>query len=1382
MPFRRTKPLMPAAIGTGATSSPEQMRLFALVVGVALSSLSASARATPLQGNLISLSRADAIHERWQGNSDGLPDSNVEALIQDRRGYLWLGTPHGVFRFDGRNFRHVAADAQINGVYALCEDLDGAIWVGTYSSGLFRLTPDGGWTSYADVPGLSALESRQLLIDRVGRLWIGTDFGLWLRDANGFREVGLSAKPVHDMALAPDGRMWIASDRLYVSDGAVGVEPSLIDLGLGETFVAPRSLAWSVDGLQLWVGGLHGLARLEATESGGKLQVSRVYSAADGLGSDTTVRICLDSSGRPWVATANSGIATRIGGDRFQASTLTEGLSDDVVHALLLDREDSLWVATEGGLDRFRPRSVATLAKAEGLRDRQVWGVIDDGRGGVLTLTHASGVARIDRSQPQPRFEYVEALQAHASGAWAGLRRRDGSVWVGLDTCELYEWGVDGTWRQLQDVVPPLAPLSGFCEDVRGNTWFSAQGMVGMWDGRKARQYPLEAGEGPTSLWSVLSDSSGEVFVAGRHLYRKVGEQFVVDWTPPANSQGLFSLAEHDGGLWIGLIQQGLCVRRNGNVRQFVGANMPSGDIYGIVPDHSGMLWLPSSSGLWRVDPKELLALADASTGPTISGASRVRHFDRLDGLDSLEFNGGGQSSGICTSDGRLWFANSAGVVVVDPARLSTNSVMPAVTIDQAIHDGLPLSLTDTQRHPVGAGRLEVQYSASSLLLPARVRFEYRLEGVDQDWIDAGDRRAAFYTDLRGGDYRFRVRAYNEDGVASETEAGWRFSLAPRFTSQPIFFVLSALGVAGLLFTIHRMRMRSLLAREQELARVVDQRTVELRAQVAERERAERALSLANDRLEARVHERTREITQVSERLQRENSERLLAETAKLDGELRLFAIVDQLPGLIWTTDPDLRVDSLQGGLLHTQGRAPLTKRSLAIGVFEQEAPERPVTQAHRRALAGTASSFEVTLYERSLRCSVRALRNAAGQTTGTIGVALDVTEERRLESQLAQAQKLDSLGRLAGGVAHDLNNLLTVILCHAESVEVSTKEERTRNETRQVRAASERAAELTSQLLAFARRQVVEPRVLALGEMLLGMENLLRRVINESIEFSIELAHDLGNVHADRSQLEQVLLNLVVNARDALPKGGSLRITARNRDFRSDPGNRPAVLAAFEYLELAVTDTGIGMSESVRARIFEPFFTTKAAGQGTGLGLSTCYGIVQQCGGYIEVESRLGHGTTFRVLLPRSKARADDVLSNKALQPLPRGNETLLLVEDEAEVRAVASAMLGALGYQLLEATDGLHALEVAQAHTGPIDMLVSDLVMPRMGGAELATRLILQRPNLKVLFISGYAGDQEALVDRRLLDVNVVPKPFTARILARHVRDALDRARTET
>jgi len=1361
-----------------ACLGPRRHARLALAAAVAQALSMAPAQAAVAQAELLSHRRTDAIHERWQGNSDGLPDSVVEALIQDRRGFLWLGTPQGVFRFDGHSFMPVASQAQIGGVLDLCLDVDGSVWAGTYSSGLFRLAPDGAVSKFADIPGLADLECRRLLVDRSGRLWIGTDFGLWMRDAEGFREVGLATKAVHDLALGPDGRVWIAADRLYVSDGTAGREPSLVDLGLRTTIIAPRSLAWSADGLHLWIGGLRGLTCVDAAELEGLSGTRRVYTSADGLGSDWPVRICLDAKGRPWVATANSGISCRGAEDRFQALTLTEGLSDDVVHDLLFDREGSLWVATDSGLDRFRPRSVATLAKTEGLRSRQVWGVVDDGRGGILTLTHAAGVARIDRSRPRPRFDYIDFPQSQASGAWAGIRRRDGSVWIGLDSNELYEWGLDGEWRALAEVAPPLAPLSGFCEDAQGNTWFSSQGLVGRWDGARTQLYAIDEGGGPSNLWSVLADSRGEVFVAGKHLYRKVGEDFEIDWTPPAHSAGVFALSEDSGNLWIGLIQQGLCVRREGRVQRFVGPGMPTGDVYGIVRDREGLLWLPSSSGLWRVDPRELLALAEASAGPTVEGQNHVRRFDKLDGLDSLEFNGGGQSAGVCTPDGRLWFANSAGVVVVDPARLAENALAPVVSIERAIHNESELRLSDPRAHPVGAGRVEIHYSAASLLLPARVRFEYQLEGVDPGWVDAGGRRFAFYTGLRGGDYRFRVRARNEDGVASESDAVWQFSLEPRFTSTPAFFALCALGAAGMLLGLHRLRVRSLLSRELELASMVDRRTIELRAQVAERQRVERELVASNDLLEERVRERTRETSQVSERLQRENAERLRAESARRDGELRLSAIVAQLPGVIWTTDRELLVDSMQGGLLGARGRSPLARRSMFVGEFAQEGADGPATLAHRAALAGTPSSFEVTLYTRSLRCSVQPLRDASGNITGTIGLALDVTEERRLELQLAQAQKLDSLGRLAGGVAHDLNNLLTVILCHAESVELSTGEERTRRETAQVRAASERAAELTRQLLAFARRQVVEPRVMNLGSVLLGMESLLRRVISEDIELSLEVSPELGHVNADRSQIEQVLVNLVVNARDAMPGGGRLRITTRNRDFGRERVEKPAVLGEHEYVELAVIDNGSGMSDSVRARIFEPFFTTKAPGQGTGLGLATCYGIVQQCGGHIEVESRLGRGTTFRVLLPRTRAASVGNAASQDLAPAPRGDETLLLVEDEPEVRAVARAMLEPLGYRLLEASSGIEALEVAAAHEGRLDLLLSDLVMPRMGGAELATRLMALRPQLRVLFMSGYVGDDAALHDKALAGVEVVAKPFTARTLARRVRETLDRA----
>jgi two-component system, cell cycle sensor histidine kinase and response regulator CckA len=388
-----------------------------------------------------------------------------------------------------------------------------------------------------------------------------------------------------------------------------------------------------------------------------------------------------------------------------------------------------------------------------------------------------------------------------------------------------------------------------------------------------------------------------------------------------------------------------------------------------------------------------------------------------------------------------------------------------------------------------------------------------------------------------------------------------------------------------------------------------------------------------------------------------------------------------------------------------------------------------------------------------------------------------DLTERIRLEEQLRHSQRLEAVGQLAGGVAHDFNNLLTIIAGRTRFAlrELAGTHDALRTDLEEVAAATERAAALTRQLLAFSRRQVLQPRVLDLNAVVTRTDRMLRRLIGEDIEIAIELAKDLHPVRADRGQLEQVILNLAVNARDAMPNGGRLTISTANVDLGAPPAvdvNRPSAPGP-PHAMLAVSDTGHGMDAATRSHVFEPFFTTKEPGKGTGLGLSTVYGIVAQSGGHLGVDSALGAGSTFSVYLPAVDAQAAAEEEPTRDEGTLTGAETVLLVEDDAGVRALAQLVLSRYGYTVLTAGDGSEALSVAADHAGGIDVLVTDVVMPRMKGPELAEEVVRLRPGIRVLYMSGYTDAME-LPENAVGDV--VPKPFSEETLVRKVRDALD------
>jgi two-component system cell cycle sensor histidine kinase/response regulator CckA len=383
--------------------------------------------------------------------------------------------------------------------------------------------------------------------------------------------------------------------------------------------------------------------------------------------------------------------------------------------------------------------------------------------------------------------------------------------------------------------------------------------------------------------------------------------------------------------------------------------------------------------------------------------------------------------------------------------------------------------------------------------------------------------------------------------------------------------------------------------------------------------------------------------------------------------------------------------------------------------------------------------------------------------------------ERRGLEQQLLLSQKLEAVGRLAGGVAHDFNNVLTAILGSTELLLLDTPPGAShREELDIIRDAAVRAQELIRQLLAFSERQVLNPVVLDLNRLVKNVNKMLRRLIGEDIALVTTLAPDLGAVRADPGQIEQVLVNLAVNARDAMPQGGQLAIATQHVDIAN--GSVAGPVPPGRYVLLRVTDTGVGMDHETQLRVFDPFFTTKPRGKGSGLGLATVHGIVRQSGGAITVESAPGAGATFRIYLPRVTAPLDPVAASAVVTAPARGSETVLLAEDEELVRIMARKVLEQAGYRVLATAGGAEALTIAAGHDGPIHLLLTDVVMPEMSGRELMRRLIARRPEVRVLYMSGYAD--EAIAQHGVLDPGTafMQKPFTPGALARRVREVLD------
>ncbi len=489
--------------------------------------------------------------------------------------------------------------------------------------------------------------------------------------------------------------------------------------------------------------------------------------------------------------------------------------------------------------------------------------------------------------------------------------------------------------------------------------------------------------------------------------------------------------------------------------------------------------------------------------------------------------------------------------------------------------------------------------------------------------------------------------------------------------------------------------------------------------------------------------------------------------------EHRLRLVLSQLPAIMWTTDSALRFTSLMGAGLQVVSVSDAEFLGKKLSEVSSLDPVDTLLRHHQLALQGEPQEFEAQWRNRYYRVRLEPLRSQEGNIEGTIGLALDITDLRRLQLQVEQAQRMESIGRLAGGIAHDFNNVLAGISGFAELALMPLPPQHpSRPHLEHILDAVNRASALVNQLLAFARRRIITPQPMNLNEHLKQLLPLIERLIGEDIELICYLAEDLGTVRADPTQIEQVILNLVSNARSAMPYGGQLIIETQNVTLDAGYAERHWKVQPGAYVLLSLTDTGIGIPEEHLPHLFEPFYTTREGG--TGLGLATVHGIIHQANGHIWVYSEVGKGTTFKIYLPRFEGHAQPIMGGSMASNYSNPVQgVILLVEDSSDVRESTAQLLRAVGYTVLSAPDPIEALRLAQQT--PPDLLITDVVLPQMRGSELAERLLQQFPHLKVLYISGYTENTVVVQGELKPDVEFLAKPYTLTQLTERIQKLL-------
>ncbi len=1336
--------------------------------------------------------------DTW-GADEGLPQSGALAITQTPDGYLWFGTLGGLVRFDGVNFKvfdpsntpELPSPAIVN----MYLDRSGRLWVST-SRGIVYVK-DGKWQSFRENSGWNGNYVRFFAETPSGQLYVTTfNNKLFMFRGNWFEELPL---PPADPQLGFIPYIDEAGNLCVVNPQFIG---KLVDHKWQETISAPALLKQEVPKFRqlitagtsqdggLWLATNSRLLKYRA----GKLQseIRAPWPMQDFW------KLREDSSGTVWIASWHAGLYRYSPGGEWHHYSTLDGLSDNFVRDVFEDREGNLWVGTDnGGLLRFKRRNFLNWGSAQGLPATEVDSVAVADGGRVFIGTRGHGVLSITGSKVIP-VVLPRELKSPSDTVLSLLFDRKRRLWFGTlqDGLYLVESGIEersspDSRRHSRPVLIERGPIYSLLEDSRGTIWIGTDGSVIGFDGKEFKKYPIGRTERVERVFCLAEDPSTGTLWAGSAtsgVFRLQGDHFVPEPAAKelANEPIAFLTVDRPGSLWITTEENGIARLWNGHLTRFSEQQgIPPRYLGAILQDGQGNFWLGSNRGILRISPSEMEAI---SSGRKSTLAVQV--FDRSDGLTTVDCVVGGLHTSVKDSDGRLWFLTAKGAVMVDPANLRLNTTPPLLAIENVQIDGKSAGLfrpfltsaapaSSSITIPAGSHRLAISYTALSFAAPTKVRFRYTLGGAGGQWIDVADHRVIYFQDLKPGSYELRIEAANNDGIWSNAAALAQIRWQSHFYQTAWFRALCVLALGFALMAAFRLRVHHLRTRERQLESLVSQRTGQLQDEVEERKRAEQALSRARDELEDRVQLRTTELAAANARLEADLRERQRIEEQLRRSEEKFSRAFHSSPAAmsISTLDEGLVIDVNDAflKLFGFQRDEVVGRRATELQTWLQSPSRNEVVAMLRqqRTIRGMESRFQSKSGKIFDALFSGELIPFGGEDC-FLGVVLDFTEQKRLEEQLRQSQKMEALGQLAGGVAHDFNNLLEVIIGYSEIL-TDAKEFGARQQgyIHQVQKAAQRAAALTRQLLAFSRKQVLQPTLLDLNATVSDVEKLLRRLIGENIEFVTKMDPSLGSVRADRGQMEQVILNLCVNARDAMPAGGRLVIETANADFDDAlAGGYPEAVPG-PYVMLSVSDTGVGMDATTKAHIFEPFFTTKERGKGTGLGLSTVYGIVKQSGGHIWVYSEVGRGTTFKLFLPRIAGPVVQSEPPRVHSHAAGGRETILLVEDEESVRCLVQDALSARGYRVIAAANAEQALEISKTHPKPIHILVTDMVMPGKGGVELARQLLHVRGSLKVLFLSGYIDDQVPGVE---WGASFLQKPFTLNALTGKVRELLD------
>ncbi len=1330
----------------------------------------------------------------------GLINSEIRSIYQDRKGFIFIGTEWGLHLYDGNRVRVFTHDPQkpnslpANEIRYIVEDPDSnfVYWIAT-ENGLCRFNlVKNKYKNYFRLNNLNKYTRPPssincLYVDSYGNIWVGFQFnGLKKYDTttkqfitfknNPHDSTSISGNRISGIFEDDNGDIWvIANNRINKYTRNTG-RFTRYTIEIPEKLLKQRSKAKKAQKVMkaargknniLWLG-FKGEFLCRFNMGTGQYTFLEDWYSSLPIDKNLSI-ICLleDHTGTLWVGTTSYGLIefnpkTKECDIYMADKHIDSGISSNQIGVLYEDKNSTLWIgAGEDGVDYFLlPQkgfhNMSFFQKDSiSLEHSRVFSMLAD-KDSLLWIGFVNGgLLRINLKNNKRKYYYTKKTSKRKykiNNITSVVEDSLGLLWIGMVKNGLLLFN-----KKTEKVFSPLrlnpqfkilTRSSIFCmyKDKDDDIWIgtSARGLFhyDRYNNILTRYEHIQEDSASISsnyIRCIYQDSSGYIWIGthrGLDKLNKYTQKCLkhYNWQNDIPYAGVNAIFEDKvNNLWIGTT--GGLVYLNPRTNEQRIFNTANGFLFkrvkGILSDAQGNLWISIYKGLIYFNTQYYT----------------FNHYTAKDGLLDDGFN---NNAYFKSKEGLLYFGHHEGITYFKPEEIEYGKRVPEIVITDFRSESASFpekKQRNFSKFVMEDSRLEfphnqhtfyIEFTVLDYTNPSQNQYAYKLEGIDKEWRFLNNRNFLSLINIPPGEYSIHIIGASSRGVWNEKGIVLNLVVLPPYWQAWWFRSLIGLFILLITYMIFYLRMKQVKKRNREL-----------------------------EQINARLNE------QISVRKHVENMLRLSEEKYK--------KLVSSIEYFIVTCGKDGIITFINDAFAKELGDEPekFIGKSLLpyIPDSERERFEKEVEQVLN---TGASTEYDVDIEieseKRYYHVNLQPLKEFGQINQQVLMVVADVTRRRNLEEQLRQSQKMEAIGKLAGGIAHDFNNLIAIIRGYSDIVLSEIDEENELYESvSEIDKAGERAAALVRQLLAFSRRQILQPKVLDVNQLIRDMEKMLNRLIRENVELWFRLDPNLGNIYADPGQIEQVIMNLVLNARDAMPKGGKISIETQSITAADSVFKKNKFMVAAEYVMIEVRDTGMGIKKELHTKIFDPFFTTKEKGEGTGLGLSTVFGIVKQSKGYILLESEEEKGTSFKIFFPK----VDEVITfarqsirlNRNLQ----GSETILIVEDEDSLRKMICKMFTTNGYKILEAANGAQALSLLEDSEEKIDLLLTDVVMPGMSGKDLADLISERRPDIAVLFMSGYTDDE--IVHQGILfpDTYYIQKPFTPEALGKKIRETL-------